>query len=266
MPLLDRSGPVLQLTPAGQVVLKNSRMIIEICGRCESELKQLTSSQSKQRVSFCCTPSLGLHRLSGFLSSYVTRHSKLIDFNCIFTMPEEALAGIDNGTFDLALIEHCDEINLGSYSTHPLPDDEVVFISSPTLNIPDGNIAIEQLLNERIYLKNRNGCAKRFIDKNLTAQGMSCDSFASVIYFDDLSFLIREVKAGNGISFISKGLVCGELQNNQLVAHYVRGFDHFRPRTLVLSRSELSPDATCFVEEIMAELSPVYMENSKLVL
>lgn len=256
VPLLDRSGPVLQLTPAGQVVMKNARMIIEICGRCESELKQLTSTQSKQRVSFCCTPSLGLHRLSGFLSSYVSRHSRTIDFNCMFTMPEEALAGIDSGTFDLALIDHCDEIDLARYRTHHLPDDEVVFVSSPCRNIPPGEVAVERILSERIYLKNQKGCAARFIDKNLRVQGRSCNSFANVIYFDDLSFLIREVKSGNGISFISKGLVSEELESGLLFAHTIPGFDHFRPRTLVLSRSELAPVARGFVNEVLGELCP----------
>ena len=36
-------------------------------------------------------------------------------------MPEEALAGIDSGRFDLALIDHCDKIDLKNHILHHLP-------------------------------------------------------------------------------------------------------------------------------------------------
>ena len=249
-PLFDRSGTVLKPTPVGHQLIDKGRKILEI----EYDFfDNLTIRQSKQTLSFCCTPSLGMNRLSGFLSSFAADHSKNIEFSCVFTMPEEAIAGIDSGRFDLALIDHCDGIELKDHLVHHLPDDEMVFVSSHSLGISQAELEIERLFEERLYLKNKNGCAKRFIEMNLLAMGRSFDDFASVIFFDDLLFLTDEVMAGKGISFVSKGFVRKELQDGRLLAHKVLDFNHFRHRSLVIGRENLSPLVESFVDGLFAE-------------
>ena len=251
-PLFERSGTALKPTSAGQILVDRAHKILEI----ERDIfANLNPSPKKQKISCSCTPCLGMHRLSGFLSSFIASHSKTIDLSCTFTMPEEALAGIDSGTFDLALIEHCDEIDLKNYVTHDLPDDEMIFVSSPSRGIDRAEVEIGRLFEERLYLKNQIGCAKRFIDKNLWSLGRSINDFAGVVYFDDLPFVIGEVIAGNGIGFVSKEFVERELRAGQLVAHKVAGFHHFRPRTMVLSREHLSPLVESFVDAVFAEFS-----------
>ena len=250
-PLLDRTGTTLKPTTAGRLLIDRGRKMLEI----EQDIfTGLTACHNKQRISFCCTPTLGMYRLPDFLSSFVASHSKTIDFSCVFTMPEEALEGIETGTFDLALIEHCDEIDLQNYVAHHLPDDEMVFISSPLRGITGTEVEIGRLFEERLYLKNKQGCAKRFMDKNLSLMGRTSDDFSSVVYFDDISFLISEVKVGNGICFISKAIVKEELQKG-LLAHKVLGFNHFRPRTLILPRgNKPSMLLDGFINELLEEL------------
>jgi len=260
-PLFERSGALLKLTATGSKLVEMGSRMLEI----EHDFFcSISTRQQKQKIDFCCTPSLGSHRLADFLSSYISRHSTKIDFNCAFTMPEEALAGIDSGRFDIALLDHCNEIDLKDRIVHHLPDDEVVFISSPERGLGQGELEISNLLNERLYLKNFNGCATRFIDQNLRLMRRSCDDFSNIIYFDDLSFLISEVKVGNGISFVSKGFVRDELQRGQLVAHKVIGFNHYRPRDLILARRKLSPLVEGFVEALLAELREDTKNNSNL--
>jgi len=172
-------------------------------------------------------------------------------------MPEEAIAGIDSGRFDLALIDHCDGIELKNHLIHHLPDDEMVFVSSPSLGICQDELNIERLFEERLYLKNKNGCAKRFIEMNLQAMGRSFNDFASVVFFDDLLFLTDEVMAGKGISFVSKGFVGKRLQEGQLLAHKVFGFNHFRHRSLVIGRENLPPLVESFVNGLFAEFHSI---------
>jgi len=248
-PLLERAGTSLVLTDAGHLLADKARKILDI----ERELfDSLGSSKSKQKIAFCCTPSLGIDRLPGVLSSFVADHADKVDLNCVFAMPEEALAGIDSGHFDLALIEHCDEVDLKGRITHPLPDDEVLFISAPALGIAEDETTIDRLFGERLYLKNEKGCAKRFIDKNLRTVGRTCSEFSSVVYFDDFSFIISEVLAGNGIMFASSGIVAEELRSGRLRAHRVSEFNHFRPRTLILARKELPPSLQVFIDCLFA--------------
>lgn len=251
-PLFERFGAHLKLTGTGSKLIEMGSRMLEI----EHDFfSSINTRQHNLKIDFCCTPSLGSHRLAAFLSSYISKHTTKIDFNCIFTMPEEALAGIDSGRFNIALLDHCTKIDLKDHIVHHLPKDEVVFVSSPDLGLIQGELELNSLLNERLYLKNLNGCATRFIDQNLRSMGRSCDDFSSIIYFDDLSFLINEVKVGNGITFISKRFVRDELKTGQLHAHKVTGFNHYRPRTLVLAKGKVSKLVADFVDALLTELS-----------
>jgi len=250
MPLLERNGTSLVPTPAGQLLIEKGRKMLDL----EQEfLKGIDQGKGKQKISFCSTPSLGIDRLPKVLASYTAQHGSTVDLNCVFAMPEEALAGIDGGRFDLALIEHCDEIDLKGRHIHPLPDDEVVFISAPSLGIDTERTRLERLFAERLYLKTEKGCAKRFIDKNLGANGLSCGKFSSVVYFDDFSFILQEVLAGKGITFVSKSLFLPELSSGRLRSHRVEEFFHFRPRTLILARQELPFQHQVFLDHLFAE-------------
>jgi len=248
--LFDRTGPSLVLTDAGRLLMEKGRKMLDL----EHEfLLGISTGRDKQKISFCSTPSLGIDRLPGVLTSFIADHSASVDLNCVFAMPEEALAGIDSGRFDLALVEHCDEIDLKGRLIHALPDDEVVFISAPSLGIGADITTIDRLMRERLYLKNEKGCARRFIDKNLQNLGRSCSEFSTVIFFDDFSFILREVQAGQGVTFVSRALFAEELQSGRLVAHRVGDFCHFRPRTLILARQELSLHHQHFIDYLFTE-------------
>lgn len=258
-PLLKRSGAFLSPTDAGHMLIDKARRMLAI----EQEIiDSLGINEKKQKISFCCTPSLGIDRLSGVLSSFVACNAATVDLNCVFTMPEEALAGIASGHFDLALIDHCDEIDLKGHIVHPLPDDEILFISAPSLGIEKEATTIERIFGERLYLKNEKGCAKRFIDKNLWKLGHTCSDFSSIVYFDDFSFITREVLSGQGITFLSSGMVAGELQSGRLRAHHVSRFDRYRPRSLVLARQELSSHLLLFIDTIFATFNMTRPEIS----
>lgn len=234
--LLDRSGASLRLTDAGHLLAGRARKMLEM----EQELLEtLSSRQSRQKISFCCTPSLGVDQLSGALSEFVASHMASVDLNCVFAMPEEALAGLDSDRFDLALIEHCDEIDLTGRTVHHLPDGEVLFVGSPSLGLPE-EAGIERFLGERLYLKRENGCATRFLETNLRRIGRSCSDFGSVVYFDDFAFIVRQVREGKGIAYVSTGVVARELEQGLLQSYRVLEFERHRPRTLVLGRNALS--------------------------
>jgi DNA-binding transcriptional LysR family regulator len=248
-PLLERNGTSLVPTEAGLLLIDKGRQILDI----EHEFLLGLNQALKQKIAFCSTPSLGIDRLPKVLTAFISDHAATIDLNCVFAMPEEALAGIDSGRFDLALVEHCDEIDLKGRLHHHLPDDEVVFISSPALAIGGDTTTIERLFRERLYLKNERGCAKRFIDKNLQHVGRRCAEFSSVVYFDDSAFILSEVSAGKGVTFVSKALFTQEIESGRLCAHRVAEFCHFRPRTLILGQQGLAPQHQAFLDYLFAE-------------
>ncbi|ANA41164.1 MULTISPECIES: LysR family transcriptional regulator [Geobacter] len=249
-PLLERTGTSLKPTPAGKMLIEKAMSILDIERQI---LDSLGVKESKQKISFCCTPSFGISSLPTILNSFLAGKGEEADLKFVFAMPEEALDGIRSGRFDLALIEHCDDLDLNGYRTHPLPADEMVFISAPARGIDTPEPDIDRLLGERLYLKNETGCAKRFLNWNMRSIGRDGNEFVNTVYFDDCPFILSQVRAGNGIAFVSASIVQAELHTGTLRAHRIAGFNPLRPRTLVFSpHMECSPAIHAFIETLFA--------------
>jgi DNA-binding transcriptional LysR family regulator len=225
--LLDRTGPVLVATEAGDLVLAKARGILEKERELQEELKRFSG---EKRLSLCCTPTFGIAYLPAVLNDFILQNSDVANLKFIFQQPEQALKGLQENEYDMAIIEHFGS-DLESFDTCRLPDDELVFISAPSLEIPPSPVDLEVLLPHRLYAR-RDGCSsKNLLCTNLAAQGKAVSSFNNVVVSDDLRFSIEAVLTGIGISFVSRSLIEDPLARGALCAHHIKGFQHFRART-----------------------------------
>jgi len=248
--LLDRSGPTLVPTETGRVVLKSARGILDRERELVEELRRLGE---EKRLSLCCTPTFGMAYLPRVLSQFLRQNADLADLKFVFHQPMRALKGLQEKEFDLAIIEHCTGLEFPSLHVLNLPLDELVIISSPLLDIADGELPIAAFLPYRLYAR-RDGCSsKQLFQNNLTRQGIDLHDFNSIVVSDDLRLTLEAVLAGGGISFVSRSLVEEHLQAGRLRAHHVTGFDHFRARSIVLSETRAEePTIGTFVECVLA--------------
>lgn len=234
--LLDRSGPLLTPTEAGQLVIEKARFILAKEQELEEELKRLGG---KKRLSLCCTPTFGMAYLPAVLNDFIRRNADMTDLKFIFQQPEQALRGLQENTFDLAILEHCDDCELPALRAFPLPEDELVVISAPALGLPESTIEVRDLLRHRLYAR-KDGCSsKQLLRQNLARHRRELDEFQSVVVSDDLRFTIQAVAGGGGISFVSRSLVDLQVKSGTLRASHVRNFDHFRRRSVLLHESRL---------------------------
>jgi DNA-binding transcriptional LysR family regulator len=254
--LLDRSGPVLRPTAAGAFLIEKARQVLKI----EQDFIQGMKAVSKKRkISFCSTVPFGIAYLPDIFKEFMTRNCEQSDLNFVFGLPETALEGLRKNLFDVVLIEYCEDLILSDFSVFNLPDDEMVFVSSPLLGIESTMIDIEDITLQRFYCKKNSCCARRFLDKGMRALGQDINKFNNTVFFDDIPFIIRAVVAGDGITFVSKSIVAEYLDRGTLVAHHINGFDRARPRRLVLNdHRNLDPLLLDFIKGIFSrfDLSP----------
>lgn len=253
--LLDRSGPVLRPTPAGLMLVDKARQLLKIEQEFLHDLELLTQ---RKKISFCCTAPFGIAYLPDVFTSFMACNSQNSDLHFVFEMPETALKGLREKRFDLVLIEYCEELSLEDFSAHPLPDDEMVFVSAPGFGLGEGSepVEIESLLAERLYCKKKGCCARRFLEKSMLTIGRDAAHFRNTVFFDDIPFIIKAVTAGEGITFISRSIVAPHLDDGSLVAHHVNGFDRARPRRLVLEKGrDLDPVLVDFIRGIYRRFS-----------
>jgi len=257
--LLDRSGPVLNPTEVGQMVLEKARSVLEK----ENELlESLRRYDGAKRLSLCCTPTFGTAYLPEVLNGFMREHTDLADLKFIFHQPDAALRGLEKRDYDLAIIEHCDSLDLAPYVTYTLPQDELVVVSSPAQRL-GSLVEIAQLLPCRLYAR-KDGCSsKQLLSQNLTALELDFSHFKGVIVSDDLRLTIQTVLDGNGISFLSKSLVRSQLQTGELVASHIVGFNHFRCRTVVLAQESFKNEVVgWFLEALSAAFDQASLEKA----
>ena len=252
-PLLDRTGPVLRPTQAGSLVLDKAKMLLEI----EQELLHgLTEMDSKPRIAFCCTPAFGIAHLPNILKDYMLNNAEMNDLKFFFKMPDMVVEGLKQHLYDLAVIEHCACLDLQEFLTFPLPDDEMVFVTAPSLGIESDIADLDVLVRQRLYSRNEGCCSQVFLEMNMKNLGRDSREFKKVIIYDDLHLIIQAVLDGEGIAFISRSVVAKHLEQGSLRTHRIAGFRHDRNRTLVVSNTKsLDANLKDFVRCIFSTFS-----------
>jgi DNA-binding transcriptional LysR family regulator len=178
------------------------------------------------------------------LNNFLKIHSDMSDFKFVFLQPAEALRGLRNEDFNLAVIEHNLDQDFTGFDRFILPDDEMLVVAAASLVIPnvDEMIPLNDLKNYRLFAR-RDGCSsKELLRRNLVACGCGFDDFEGVVVSDDLRFTLQSVLRGDGIAYLSRALVNSYLDSGELLSLRVEKFQHRRGRSVVM-RSQHNQEA-----------------------
>lgn len=251
--LLERSGNGVRLTPAGQVVLERARRILELEAGLESDLRALGDPGA---VRFACTPEFGAVRLPGILHNFLAAWSGGPPrLRVEFGTPDEVAEGVRDGRYDLAVVEHCQSFRLEGNHVVGLGGDEVVFVSHQRLGLPEGLVGLDALLAENLLVAGEGACCRALLEANLSANGRRLEEFRGIVVFDDLRALVEALLRGDGVAFLSTALVERELTTLRI--HRVRGFEHRRLRSLLVSEGvDARAAAARFRDEVARSLTP----------
>ncbi len=231
--LIDRSGPTLRPTAAGRLVYEKAEALLGIEDDLMSGLAQLGG---KTKISFSCTPSFGIAHLPGILKEFMLACPDSADLKFAFNAPEQILNGIEDRSFDLAVMELCECFDLSSFATFSLPGDEVLFASAPCLRLPTPDASVESLVATPLFTRHEGCCSRLLLEENLKESGHHLRDFQRVIVHDDLHLIVQALLEGDGTSFLSRDVLGEHLTSGRLVAHRIAGFRHARQRALVLDR------------------------------
>lgn len=246
--LIDRSGPVLVATEAGRVVIEKAGKILQIE---DDLLNDLRTLNSKPEVSFCSTPSFGITYLPEIMKGFMLLKPDMLELRFFFDMPDKVVDGMRKGMYQVGVIEHKEDYDFADLETYELPGDEVVFISSPQLGIPEGELPIERLTCFDLYSRKEGCCSNKLLEYNLNKIGRDHTEFNRTIYYDDLHLITSSVLKGYGLAFLSMSVVNKLANEGALRTHRVTGFDHSFRRTLIVNKGFATNGLLAsFIEEI----------------
>ncbi|MBJ6725526.1 LysR family transcriptional regulator [Geomesophilobacter sediminis] len=255
-PLLDRSGTVVKPTRAGKLVLAKAREILAIE---ETLVSQLEAAADKPRLNFACTHPFGIALLPEVFKRYMQKYRDLSGFKISFHSPFKALQGLQEGLFDLIVIEHLEMLDLSRYLTLPLPEDEMVFVASPRLGLSEPHVPIDELVRQKLFRRKEDCCSWKYLALNLEMIGRDAGEFTQTVIYDDLHVIIDSLIEGEGIALMSRDLVRKHVEAGELGVYRVEGFNHRRKRSLIISdvalpNAALADFAECLFESL--ELPP----------
>ncbi|NTV49551.1 MAG: LysR family transcriptional regulator [Geobacteraceae bacterium] len=230
-PLLDRSGQMLTPTNAGKLVFEKAVKLLEIERELLSGLKSMRENKS---IAFICTPTFGVVHLPTVMREFMMEYNDLADLSFMFDNPGKIVEAFRDGMYDLAVVEHCETFDFSDLSTVALPGDEMIFASSPTLEVPAGNITPDALFAQNIFVRKEGCCSRTLLEGNLRAIGRDLSDFKSFVVLDDLHMIIQLTREGRGLSFLSRELVQEQVDAGQMLEHRIDGFKHRRNRTMII--------------------------------
>lgn len=230
--LLDRSGQTLVPTGAGKLVFDKAELMLSI----ERELLScLRSIKKKQSIAFICTPTFGITHLPMIIREFMIKHKDSTQLSFMFDMPTNILEALRDGMYDLAVLDHCEGLDFSNLTKIPLPGDDLVFVSSPKLGLPEGNIDLDELLSQAIFSCKEGSCPYTRLEINLNNKGKNLSDLKSFTVIDDLQMIIQLVLDGQGVSLLSREIVLDKLETGLLLEHNVDEFDLTRMRSLVVN-------------------------------
>lgn len=248
--LLDRSGPVLHLTPAGRMVTDSARLIIDICCRCKEELDTLRQCR---KLSFCCTPGFGFSYLPRIVRAFMERCPDITNFTFSFDDPDNIIEGLNSGTYHIAVVEHCDLFTVQGTVLGNLPDDVMVLVGAPSLGISETDTTLDDLLCMNLYVRSNGCCSRRILDTLMLERSMSLNQFSRILAYDDLNMIVQEVLQGNGIAYLPRCVAETYLADGAMVAYQIAGFDKTFYRSLLVGPGFVpSPESENLIEIITA--------------
>lgn len=248
--LLDRSGPTPVLTEAGRIVARRGDQILKIEAKLLNDLKH---QSGKSRLAICCTPTFGVAFLPQVIEQFMLRQADNIDLKFMFHSLDQAIKELLENEFDLAVIEHCEQLEIPGFHALELPKDELVFISAPSLQLPESDVDLKELFAQCLIARKIGCTSRKLLEMNLAKEGFKIEDFHRTIILDDLRLTLETVTGGGGVAFISRSLAAKEIAAGLLRAHQVPGFIHIRQRTAVINKKRMQdPAISKFVECIVA--------------
>ena len=254
-PLIDRSGPFLEPTDAGKIVIEKAIKMLSLEKELLHDLQLITPTTS---IMFCCTPAFGVVYLTNILKDFMFSNPDTTELRFFFDMPNNVIGGLHEGLYQVGVIEHNEDFDLSEFETYHLPGDEVVFVSSPQLGLQEENVSIDQLTPYDLYTRKEGCCSSKLLEINMRSMGRDCNEFKRVIFSDDLHLIIESVRKHAGIAFVPRPVVEGLVKQGHLHQHRVAEFKHAFKRTLIVNSTASSTSSdrlNSLVSCILSELS-----------
>lgn len=247
-PLLDRGQRELRLTEAGKILFKYAQELLEIKEEAFLAIqKEYQIVQGHLGIAASSVP--GAYLLPRLLKSFHQEYPQ-VTFSVLLRDTKQVLQSVKEYTYDLGFTgEPGIKEGLGQVR---LVEDELVLIASPEIKIPNvkkiavteselPSIELSDCLHMPFILREPGSATRKVFEKALRKRFGNNIALNVIGYFESQEAIKEAVKAGLGITVISKKAVEEELAAGLLAGYRLEDLPLKRNFYLVFRKKRILP-------------------------
>lgn len=246
--LLERGRAGAKATPAGEILYRASREILEKYREIETQLQEsgkVVSGSLRVAIVY----SVGLHELPPFLKEYLREYPQ-VNVHVEYSRPNKIYEDVIAGRIDLGIVAY--PAKHPQITVVPFREDRLVVVCPPSHPFSAlKKISINRLDGETFVGYERDISTRKAIEQLFKEHSVGVHYVGE---YDNIETIKRAVEIGQGISIVPLASVQYELELGHLKVVHISDETLIRPLGIIYKKTRhLSPAAVKFIDVLRRE-------------
>jgi DNA-binding transcriptional LysR family regulator len=221
VPLFDRAGGRVSLTPAGAALLPFADRLAALAAEAREAVAAATGA-SAGRLALGASQTIGQYLLPRLIAGFLEQNPKV----------HISVIGGNTQTILEALVEHRVQLCLiegpamrRDVQVEPFMEDHMVCVVASGHEWADQEIDVNELQRATLVARELGSGSRRIVEQAMEEAGLKVKKLRLLMTFDSTEGLLSAVEAGLGIAFVSRWAVRNQLALGTLKLARVRGLN-----------------------------------------
>jgi DNA-binding transcriptional LysR family regulator len=243
--LLDREKRPLELTPAGELLYRACREILDRYGQFKSELNALKSSAGS-RINVAAIFSIGMHTLPDYVKTFMVSYPN-VNVHIEYFSAQRIYELVLSGDIDIGLVavpKKDKRLEVYEFENEPL-----ILACSPKHPLSrESQVDIHKLQFERFIAFEKDVPTREWIDNILQQYNVVV---RPVMEFDNIETIKRAVEINSGISVLPQTAILQEVSGGSITAIPFSNENFFRPTGIIVRKGKILSQAGRYFIELL---------------
>lgn len=207
VPLFDRGGGRISLTPGGKALLPFAKKLKTLS---EQALAAVASAYGQQAgdLSLGASQTIAQYLLPTFMAGFMQRNPK-VRIIARSGNTDQMLGALVSGDIQLALLEGPEQRK--DVHIEPFMEDHMVLVVPSSHEWAGQKITLNDLKSQPLLTREFGSGSRRIVEQALAAAGLKAKDLSIRMELDSTEGLLNAVEAGLGVTFVSRWAVRNQL-------------------------------------------------------
>jgi LysR family transcriptional regulator, transcriptional activator of the cysJI operon len=221
VPLFDRAGGRVSLTPAGAALLPFADRLAALAAEAR-EAVAAANGASAGRLALGASQTIGQYLLPGLIAGFLEQNPK-VDISVIGGNTQTILEALVEHRVQLCLIEG--PAMRRDVQVEPFMEDHMVCVVPSGHAWADQEIDVKELQQATLVARELGSGSRRIVEQALEKAGLEVKKLRLLMTFDSTEGLLSAVEAGLGVAFVSRWAVRNQLALGTLKLARIQGLN-----------------------------------------